>query len=61
MKTPNITNLQNILKYKNYFENQENEFYSVKTEMSLIDHYIYSKETTNFISDLYHENFIQAF
>lgn len=61
MKTPNITNLQNILKYKNYFENQENEFYSVKTEMSLIDPYIYTKETSNFINDLYHENFIQPF
>jgi hypothetical protein len=64
MKEINNENIRNVLKYLEYFENGDNEFYSIIESdegVILVDPYDYSLKTDEFVHSLYENNLVQSF
>lgn len=61
MIIPSLKNIDNLLKFYDYFNNPQNQFFQVDTEKSIMDPYNYSFQTIQFISALYENHFIQPF
>lgn len=61
MTIPSLKNIDNLLKFYDYFNNPQNQFFQIDTEQSLIDPYNYSFQTIEFLTALYENHFIQPF
>jgi ADP-ribosylglycohydrolase len=61
MIIPSLKNIDNILKFYDYFNNPQNQFFQIDTEQSFVDPYNYSFQTIEFLTALYENHFMQPF
>lgn len=58
---PNIHDIDALLEYLPYFQDQNNEFHQVINKPPQVPYYDYSNTVDNFYHDLYHRNMILGF
>lgn len=59
--TSTLGNMDSVLAFLPYFENEGSHFYDVETDRLTLDPYIYSPQVIQFVETLYREGFIIPF